>query len=113
MNERRTACCTLPEPDLRARTAEIDAGLAKKIVAVRELDAGYALQFAAAPGIIEELGRFIQFERGCCSFLDFTLRVSREDGPVWLELTGSDDAKSFLQPVIARWSRSTTQDQSA
>lgn len=55
---------------------------------------------------MEELARFIDFERACCAFLDFTLRVENSDGPIWLELSGSAEAKRFLEPVIERWASS-------
>lgn len=96
-------CCTLPEAALRTRLAEIEDTIAQHIAEVRELANGYALRFRAAPGIVEDLGRFIAFERECCAFLDFSLRVGAGDGPVWLELTGSGEAKSFLRPAVERW----------
>jgi hypothetical protein len=95
--------CTLPEADLRERVAELERTIAKKIVEVRELDDGYALRFPAEAGIVEKLGRFIALERVCCAFLNFSLRVKAGDGPVWLELTGSGEAKKFLRPTIERW----------
>ena len=107
MSERKSVsvCCTLPEADLRERIAEIEGTIGKKIAEVRELDDGYALRFAAEAGIVEELGRFIAFERVCCAFLDFALRVKAGDGPIWLELTGSGESKTFLRPTIERWTR--------
>jgi len=97
------AYCTLSAEDLKKRRAELNAGLVKKIAEVREIECGYALRFEPAPGIVEEVARFIEFERGCCSFLDFGLRVEKGDGPVWLDLTGAEDAQEFLKPLIARW----------
>ncbi len=101
MSEQKSmpVCCTLPEAELRV--AEIEGTIAKKIAEVRELDDGYALRFPAEAGIVEEIGRFIAFERVCCAFLDFSLRVTAGDGPIWLELTGSGAAKNFLRPTIA------------
>jgi len=96
-------CCTLPDADLRERVAELEGTIAKKIAEVRELDDGYALRFPAEAGIVEELGRFIAFERVCCAFLDFSLRVKAGNGPIWLELTGSGQSKNFLRPTIERW----------
>ncbi len=105
MSEQKSmpVCCALPEADLRHRVAELEDTVAKKIAEVRELDDGYALRFPAEAGIVEELGRFIAFERVCCAFLDFSLRVTAGDGPIWLELTGSSEAKNFLRPTIERW----------
>ena len=73
------------------------------IVEVRELDDGYALRFPAEAGIVEELGRLIDFERICCAFLNFSLRAKAAGGPIWLELTGSDETKNFLRPTVERW----------
>jgi hypothetical protein len=94
--------CTLLEADLRERVAELESTIGRKIVEVRELDDGYALRFPAEAGIVEELGRLIDFERICCAFLNFSLRV-KAAGPIWLELTGSDETKNFLRPTVERW----------
>jgi hypothetical protein len=95
--------CALPEAELRERVAELEGIIARKIVEVRELDDGYALRFPTEAGIVEELGRFIAFERVCCAFLNFALLVKAAGGPIWLELTGSDEAKSYLRPTVERW----------
>jgi hypothetical protein len=95
--------CTLLEADPRERVAELESTIGRKIVEVRELDDGYALRFPAEAGIVQELGRLIDFERICCAFLNFSLRVKAAGGPIWLELTGSDEAKNFLRPTVERW----------
>jgi hypothetical protein len=87
--------CTLLEADPRERVAELESTIGRKIVEVRELDDGYALRFPPEAGIVQELGRLIDFERICCAFLNFSLRVKAAGGPIWLELTGSDEAKNF------------------
>ncbi len=61
------------------------------------------MRFPAEAGIVEELGRLIDFERICCAFLNFSLRVKAAGGPIWLELTGSDEAKNFLRPTVEPW----------
>ncbi len=53
----------------------IDRTLAREIAEIRELSDGYALRFEPRPGLVEDLGRFIDAERLCCAFLDFSLRV--------------------------------------
>ena len=106
MTETKAAavCCTLPDAALRRRTAEIEESIGRRITEVRELAGGYALRFDAEDEILQELGRFIAFERGCCAFLDFSLRLKAGDDAIWLELGGSGDAKDFLRPAIGRWS---------
>lgn len=92
-------CCTLPEPQRRARGAELRAGLFAQIVERRELVDGYALRFAPLDETIENLGRFIAFERQCCAFLRFALEVEPNGGPVWLTLTGAGQTKEVLRSI--------------
>ncbi|WP_165074814.1 hypothetical protein [Paludisphaera rhizosphaerae] len=46
--------------------------------------------------MFEQLARIVAMERRCCSFLRFTLTSEPGDGPVWLELNGPPESKSFL-----------------
>lgn len=102
--EKRPVCCTLGDAEQRARLVEIEATIARRITEARELADGYALSFRGNdPRIVEELGRFIAFERVCCAFLDFALRVPGGNGSICLELTGSAEAKAFLRPMIEAW----------
>lgn len=59
----------------------------------RELPDGRAFRFA--PDAFAEVARFIENERRCCPFLDFTVTVERA-GPVWLRLTGPAGTGEFL-----------------
>jgi hypothetical protein len=97
MQHEAPIACTLPSDEMRARRNELAAGLMRKVAGVEELADGYALRFEAAPGIAEELGRFIEYERACCGFLRFALRV---DTTVRLELTGPGATKDFLRPLL-------------
>ncbi|HYC54108.1 MAG TPA: hypothetical protein VEL28_04130 [Candidatus Binatia bacterium] len=95
--------CGLPDDRLRARMREIESGIGPRIAGVRELEDGYELQFSAQGDIVEALGRFIAFERQCCPFLDFGLRVRAGGGPVTLTLSGTAEAKTFLGSAIEQW----------
>jgi hypothetical protein len=92
--------CTLPAVEQRARRAELRGGLLREIRGVREVDGGFALEFAPAAERVERLGAFIAFESECCPFLDFALRVPREGGPVELCITGPSEAQSFLRDEL-------------
>ena len=48
-----------------------------------------------------ELAQLIVFERECCPFLRFNLSVEATNGPLWLELTGPDGTKAFLQSLFS------------
>lgn len=75
--------------------------LIKRLFAVkqemRELPNGYAFRYDADSVKIQELAEFISNEKLCCSFFDFALKVEREDGPLWLELTGRAGVKAFIR----------------
>jgi hypothetical protein len=50
---------------------------------------------------IAQLAQLITFERECCPFLQFTVRIEPANGPLWLELTGPSGTKDFLQSLFS------------
>jgi hypothetical protein len=74
------------------------------------LNDGYALRFPTDDATLTELMQLIQLERQCCAFLRFRLTVEPGGGPVWLELTGPEGTKSFLESALGLGS--TTRRQS-
>ena len=63
----------------------------------KELDEGFAYRFSSDGNRIAELAQLINFERECCPFLQFNLRLEPANGPIWLELTGPEGTKDFLE----------------
>ena len=70
------------------------------LLETKELDDGYAYRFPSGGNWIADLAQLITFERECCPFLQFNLRLEPAEDPVWLELTGPEGAKSFLQSLF-------------
>lgn len=64
---------------------------------VNELRDGYAFRFPASSDLLQTVATFIARERKCCPFYDFTVRVEREGGPLWLHLSGREGVKEFIQ----------------
>ena len=68
---------------------------------MRELENGYAFRF---PGDENELAMrlatWIVAERQCCSFLEFELSFAAGQGPIWLTVNGSQEAKTFVAAMI-------------
>ena len=60
-----------------------------------ELPDGYAFRFAAER--YDDVAAFVANERLCCPFFAFTLEATPERGPLWLRITGSDEAIALLQ----------------
>ncbi len=46
--------------------------------------------------MVDELTEFIKTERECCDFFTFNLAISGDKREAWLELTGTDGVKEFI-----------------
>src|SRR5271170_2836758 len=96
-------CCSAESPiacDLgaisaseRPRYNELRRTLAAAVAGRRALPDGIAIQISTGRMALAQVAEWISFERKCCPFLDFTIEVNREDGPVWLSLTGRAGVK--------------------
>lgn len=70
---------------------------------VRELPNGYAFEFPSDPASYLLVTEFTAWESPCCPFFDITVRKGRENGALWLELTGRDGVKAFIRDEFAPW----------
>ena len=70
---------------------------------VREVSNGYAFQLPNESEMLRKVGDFISLERLWCPFFGFTLEVEREGGAVWLQLTGREGVKPFIQAEIGEF----------
>lgn len=82
---------------------ELGPALRKIKTGVRELPNGYAFQFPSDPKTFAMLAEWIDQERRCCPFFDIDLRIEREGGPVWMELTGRPGTKEFVKADFGPW----------
>ena len=65
-----------------------------------ELSNGYGFRLEG-PNVVVKTAEFISLEKLCCPFLNFTLEVKAENGPVWLNLTGREGVKAFIREEIS------------
>jgi hypothetical protein len=73
------------------------------VTEVREGPNGYAFHLPNASEMLRKVGEFMALERLCCPFFGFTLEVEREGGAVWLQLTGREGVKPFIQAEIGEF----------
>lgn len=92
--------CRLTEPELRARRAGELAIAARAVREVREMADGFAYRFDTDSEMLGHLFHVIDLERRCCPFLRFRLTLEPDDGPVWLEISGPADARSFIASLF-------------
>jgi hypothetical protein len=92
------ACnATALNPTERARWQTLLKQLAKAQQEVQELPDGFAIRFPAQSPIIRDVAEWMTYERLCCPFFDFELKIDREGGPLWLKLTGREGVKEFIR----------------
>lgn len=91
-------------PDLRADHMATADNLFASVLHIQETPQGYRFQLPLNPPTIYKAASFINNERLCCSFFTFTLTVS---DTLWLELSGSNDVKTYIHDNIVKSVRET------
>jgi hypothetical protein len=76
---------------------ELGPALLKLKKSIRELPDGYELELPADNKTYQLLTEWAFQERLCCPFFDIDLRFDRENGPLWLRLTGRPGTKEFIK----------------
>ena len=70
---------------------------------VRELADGYEFEFPADEKTFQIVTEWAIQERLCCPFLDISVRLEPESGPLCLRLTGRPGTKDFIRVDAADW----------
>ena len=85
-------------PEIRKRHfEELGPALLKLKKSTRELPDGYEFELPADNKTYQLLTEWAFQERLCCPFFDIELRFDRENGPLWLRLTGRPGTKEFIK----------------
>jgi hypothetical protein len=91
-------------PALRHRHFdELGPFLRTRIDAVRAEPDGYSFRFPNDWTTFANLTEWMNGERRCCPFFDFDLSVAREQGEVWLKLSGRPGTSAFMRSEFAPW----------
>jgi hypothetical protein len=92
--------CSLTGPELQERRHLVLRKVSAAVLEVKDLGDGYAYRFPTDEIWISELANLITFERQCCPFLRFNIRIEPGAGPIWLELSGPEGTKDFLTSLF-------------
>ena len=85
-------------PEARKRHFdELGPALLKLKKSTRELPDGYEFELPPDKGTYQMLTEWAFQERLCCPFFDIDVRFERENGPLWLRLTGRPGTKEFIK----------------
>ena len=83
-------------PSHRQAAEDLFASVSK----IRELPDGYGFRLPPQTSIIQQAGAFISHERLCCPFFHFALEVEPNRGSVWLDMTGREGVKQYLEDTV-------------
>jgi hypothetical protein len=92
--------CSLPPGELGARGDELLTGLVTHALERQELPTGYRFQFGPDEELLLRIAGAINAERQCCRFLTFQITTEADRGPIWLEVTGPDGTRAFLDELL-------------
>ena len=79
----------------RARHQELSHTLLSAVQEKRELRNGYA--FRLPTSALMTAAEWVSLERKCCPFFAFEIEQPKDQGPVWLRITGSEGVKAFIE----------------
>jgi hypothetical protein len=102
--------CKLTSPELQKRKETVLEDLKNSILEKKELYNGYSFKFNGDDETMNKLIVFIQSERSCCDFFTFNLKVSGNKSALWLDITGSAEAKKFITDEMGLTANSQTSE---
>jgi hypothetical protein len=79
----------------RARHRELSQQLVKAAAERAELANGFGFRLAAKD--LPVAAEWVGYESRCCPFFGFELALARDQGPLWLRITGSEGVKAFIR----------------
>lgn len=82
----------------RARYQELMQTLFAAVDEKKELTDGYA--FRVPSSMLVSAATWVAYERRCCPFFTFQIEQTRDEGPVWLKITGPEGIKAFIRAEI-------------
>ena len=86
-------------PPERARHGELTRLLWTTVAEKVELENGYGFRLPASE--LPHAAEWVTLEARCCPFFTFALAQARDQGPLWLRLTGSPGVKAFIRAELA------------
>jgi hypothetical protein len=84
----------------RARHHELTGALFAAVAEKTELPNGYGFRLSAKD--LTRAAEWVSLEARCCPFFAFELAQSRDQGPLWLKITGADGVKAFIRSELER-----------
>ena len=81
----------------RQHHKELSAELHAAVKEIRELPKGYGFRLSGERRSLAMLSEWVSLERLCCPFFTFQIEAGSEAQPIWLQMTGREGVKEFMQ----------------
>jgi hypothetical protein len=94
--------CRLNPFELFARRDTLLPGVIARAEHSEPLPDGARWRFKPSGELLLALAAMIDAERRCCPFLRFHVLAEADNGPVWLEVTGPEGTREFLERLPHR-----------
>ncbi|HEU5181393.1 MAG TPA: hypothetical protein VFW45_11415 [Candidatus Polarisedimenticolia bacterium] len=91
--------CTLTPEEMREGRGGLLPGLLALSDEVTRIAGGLRWRFPPSPDRAKQIAAVIDAEHRCCRFLKFTMVIEPGDSPVWLEATGPEGTREFLESI--------------
>jgi hypothetical protein len=92
--------CSLPPADLTATRGDLLPGLLRQSPATVETPTGSRYRFDTTPDRLSTIAAVVDRERQCCRFLQFSITLDPNLGPIRLEVGGPEGTKAFLADLV-------------
>jgi hypothetical protein len=92
--------CELTPSEFEQRRQGLLPGLLANSLERTPVTNGFRWRFAPDSELLSAMVQTINVERQCCRFLQFSLTVEPDAGPVWLAVTGPPGTAEFLQELL-------------
>ncbi len=92
--------CSLMDSELQERRRNVLQKVRSAVSEVKETANGFIYRFPSDGAWVKELADLVELEHQCCPFLKFSITVEAGDSPVWLEISGPEGTKEFLNEVF-------------
>jgi hypothetical protein len=90
-------------PEQRKRQQELSKILGSSVLGIHELPDGFEFKFPSDPANYKALTELSPLEHACCPFFDISIRLEREGGKLWWQLTGREGVKQFIHAEFSPW----------
>jgi hypothetical protein len=86
--------------DERHRYQTLRGQVEAAVTGIEELENGYVLDLPGDDATLTQVADWIALERRCCPFFEFTVAIGGSEAPLRVALTGSAEAKRFLETEL-------------